>query len=296
MNQCFNPLSSLNKVLFKTFFLILILSSCQMKSDEEIDLPVAVAEVNGQVLSLEDLQKMFPEQLSKSDSVLIANALADRWIRKEVFLSEAERSMVNIDQLNELVKDYRESLIIHKYEEQLLNNFQDTIVTDEDIESFFNENPDQFKLKKTIVKFNMAVFPKESLEPEYRTFKKLWDKMDDRENLNIDLVKYLDLFSQAFVLDTAWHELSELQTLLPETVPKNLLRKSHRLELEDEEYFYFIRIIDIAEETDDAPLTYIRNFAQKTILQKRRIKWLEKVKTDLYQEALHDNKIIKYEN
>src|SRR5690606_31039645 len=110
---------------------------------------VVVAEVDGKVLSLKELKSMYPDQLNRPDSVLISNALADRWIRKEVFLSEAERSMVDIEQLNALVKDYRESLIIHKYEDQLLNNFKDTVVTDKDIESFFNDNPDQFELKKT---------------------------------------------------------------------------------------------------------------------------------------------------
>ena len=293
------PSDNANRLGYQTWWmllLLLVLTACQREAVNGQANEIIVAEVDGNILNLQELKSMYPDQLNRPDSVLISNALAERWIKKEVFLSEAERSMVDIDQLNALVKDYRESLIIHKYEEQLLNNFRDTVVTDKDIETFFNENPDQFKLKKTIVKFNLAVFPRESLEGEYDKVKKLWDEMDDRENLKIDLVKYLDLYSEAFVLDTVWHELGELQTLLPESVPKKLLNKSHRLELEDEEHFYFLRIIDIAEETDDAPLTYIRNFAQKAILQKRRLKWLERVKTDLYQEALRSNKIKKYEN
>lgn len=296
MNRFFIPLSNLNPALFWISFLILTFASCNSGVDEKKSNEVLIAEVDGQVLSLKELKNMYPDQLNRADSVLFSNALADRWIKKEVFLSEAERSMVDINQLNSLVKDYRESLIIHKYEEQLLSNFTDTVVTKEDIETFFNQNPDQFKLKRTIVKFNLAVFPRTSLENEYNKVKKLWDEMDDKKSLKIELVKYLDLYSEAFVLDTVWHELSELQTLLPEVLSKNLLRKSHRLELEDAEHFYFLRIIDIAEETDDAPLTYIRNFAQKAILQKRRIRWLDRVKMDLFQEALRDNKIKKYEN
>lgn len=296
MKKYFARLSGRKAVVYGFLGIMFMNINCQTQEEQEVDEPIAVAEVDGQMLSLAELKEMYPDKLNRPDSVLIANALADRWIRKEVFLSEAERSMMDIDQLNALVRDYRESLIIHQYEEQLLKNFPDTIVTDEDIETFFNDNPDQFKLKKTIVKFNLAVFPKESLEDEYDEVKELWDEMEDQENLKIELVKYLDLYSEAFVLDTVWHELDELQTLLPEPVPKNLLNRSHRLEMEDAEHFYFLRIIDIAEETDDAPLTYIRNFAQKAILQKRRMKWLEKIKTDLYQEAIRDNKIKKYEN
>ncbi len=275
---------------------LLAITACAKPEPPAEPVEVAVAEVNGQVLSLSDLKAMYPDHVNRPDSVLIANALADRWIRREVFLSEAENSMDDLSQLNALVRDYRESLIIHKYEEQLLKNFQDTTVTDEDIQTFFNENPDQFKLKKTIVKFNLAIFPRFNLDGEYDKVKKLWDEMDDKGNLKIELVKYLDLYSETFVLDTAWHELGELQALLPELLPQNLLSKSHRLELEDEDHFYFLKIIDIAEETDEAPLTYIRNFAQKAILQKRKMDWIEKIKEDLYQEALRSNKILKYEN
>lgn len=295
MKQCFSRLLNLNTA--GLWLILVFLSGCQQEpGEEELPTDIAVAEVNGQVLSLRELKEMYPDQLNRQDSVLIANALADRWIRKEVFLSEAERSMGDIQDLNALVRDYRESLIIHNYEDQLLKNFSDTTVTDEDIQTFFNENPDQFKLKKTIVKFNLAVFSRGALDGEYEDVKKLWDEMEEAEKLHIDLVKYLDLYSEAYVLDTAWHELNELQNMLPEQLPRNLLNKSNRLELEDENHFYFLRIMDIAEETDEAPLTYIRNFAQKAILQKRKLEWLEKVKENLYQEALRQNKITKYEN
>ncbi|MBY5956976.1 hypothetical protein KUV50_02435 [Membranicola marinus] len=296
MSRCFGLLLNPNFSLIWLLSLLWIAVGCQKTAKQDESNELLVAEVGENALSLRELKNMYPDKLNSSDSVLISNALTDRWIKKEVFLAEAERSMGDINQLNELVNDYRESLILHKYEEQLLTNFSDTVVTNEDIETFFNQNPDQFKLKKTIVKFNLAVFPRESLEGEYDKVKKLWDEMNDQESLKIELVRYLDLFAEAFVLDTVWHELDELQSLLPEVLPKNILNKSHRLELEDAEHFYFLRIIDIAEETDDAPFTYIRNFAQKAILQKRRMRWLERVKTDLYQEALRDNKIKKYEN
>lgn len=291
-----NLLLNRNSVKAIICLLILAITACSTMPDEGDVSIVAIAQVDNKILNLQELEKMYPDHLNSSDSILIANALADRWIRKEVFLSEAERAMVDINRLNELVNDYRESLIIHGYEEQLLNKFNDTIVTDEEIQTFFNENPDQFKLKKAIVKYNLAIFPRKSLEDDYQEVKKLWDKMDSQRIMNIELIKYLDLYSEAFVLDTAWHAMDDLLSMIPESVSEDLLNKSHRLELEDENHFYFLKIIDIAEKTDEAPLTYIRNFANKAILQKRRMQWLESVKADLYQEALRDKRIIKYEN
>lgn len=264
-------------------------------SAEETDI-IRIAEVNGEVLSLSELQQMFPDRMNPTDSVLIANALADRWIRKEVFLSEAKRSMTDMEQLNNLVEDYRESLIIHGYESQLLDQFKDTVVTNQQIQDFFDENPDQFKLKKNIVQYNIAIFPRENVERYYNDIKKLWDNMEDDKSLDIELVRYLDLYAEDFVLDTLWYGLEDLQAQLPDPVTPSLLKRSHRLELEDDENFYFLKIINIAEETDEAPLSYIRTFAYKAILQKRKMKWLDQVKERIYQDALRNNNIMKYEN
>lgn len=256
-----------------------------------------VASVNDRVLPLEELRQMYPDHLNPEDSISITSALIDRWIKKEVFLFEAERSVMDMDKLNRLVEDYRESLIIHEYEGELLSQFTDTVVTEEQIQQFFNQNPDQFKLKKTIIRYNLAIFPRESLEGSYSKVKKLWDGMEEnQQNLDIELIKYLDLYAEEFILDTSWFGIEELENRLPEPVHTSLLKKSHRMELEDEEHFYFLRILDIAEETDEAPLSYIRTFAQKAILQKRKIQWLDRIKADLYQEALRNNKITKYEN
>jgi|GEM_PF-1379700 len=293
----FNQLYDHKYVLILFGFCCIAVSGCKDPdpAEEETNI-VKIAEVNGEVLSLEKLQQMFPDRMNPADSGLIANALADRWIRKEVFLSEAKRSMTDMEQLNNLVEDYRESLIIHGYESQLLDQFSDTVVTNQQIQDFFDENPDQFKLKKNIVQYNIAIFPRESIERYYSDIKKLWDNMDDEESLDIELVRYLDLYAEDFVLDTLWYGLEDLQAQLPDPVTPSLLKRSHRLELEDDENFYFLKIIDIAEETDEAPLSYIRTFAYKAILQKRKMKWLDQVKEKIYQDALRNNNIVKYEN
>ena len=167
-----------------------------------------VASVNDRVLPLEELRQMYPDHLNPEDSISITSALIDRWIKKEVFLFEAERSVMDMDKLNRLVEDYRESLIIHEYEGELLSQFTDTVVTEEQIQQFFNQNPDQFKLKKTIIRYNLAIFPRESLEGSYSKVKKLWDGMEEnQQNLDIELIKYLDLYAEEFILDTSWFGL-----------------------------------------------------------------------------------------
>src|SRR5690625_7290859 len=132
-----------------------------------------------------------------------------------------------------------------------MSQFKDTIVTKQQIQDFFNENTDQFKLKKNIVQYNIAIFPRVSVERYYSDIKKLWDKMDDEKSLEIDLIRYLDLYAKDFVLDTLWHGLEDLQAKLPDQVTPALLKKRHRLELVDEENFYYQKIITIAYTSED---------------------------------------------
>lgn len=287
-----------NWISWNIYIIILVtLFSCQSSSEVELTDPGRlIAEAYGKKLYESEFQEMMPKFDRKEDSVLIANALVDRWVRKQVILYQGEQEVIDQESINKLVIDYRESLIMHQYEESILRQFSDTLVTDQQIETFVKENPTQFKLKKAIVKFNLAIFPKKMIETEYKQVKKEWDQMEEASTMNVALVKYLDLYAEDFVLDTSWYSIEELQQRLPETIHLSLLKKSHLLEMEDEESYYFLKILEIAEETDDAPLSYIRSFAQKTILQKRRIKWLEKIKNDLYQEAVANHKIIKYEN
>ncbi|GAA5224860.1 hypothetical protein [Membranihabitans marinus] len=276
---------------------LVLFFSCQSNSEsdlkEEGDI---VAMVYGKKLYTSQLLKMMPGVSNVEDSLLLANALVDRWARKQILLYRGEQDAIDPARLNSLVEDYRESLIMHEVEEKILQQFSDTVVTDQQIESFVKENPSQFKLKKPIVKYNLAIFPKKSIELEYKQVKKEWDEMEDVSTMKVNLIKYLDLYAEDFVLDTLWYSVDDLQRKLPENIQLSLLKKSHLIEMEDDESYYFLKIIEIAEETDDAPLSYIRTFAQKTILQKRRLKWLEKIKDDLYQEAVANNKIIKYEN
>lgn len=299
MRTFFSPLLNLNfsfGFCFVAIILLISLSCSDKMVDPDVDKGDVIAEVFGEKLFSEELKDMMPDNAKSDDSTLIANALVDRWTRKQVLLYNGKKDAIDRDEIERLVEDYRESLILHEYEEKLLQQFSDTTVTKEQVQTFFEENPGQFKLKKPIAKFNLAVFPKNSIEDSYNEVKKLWDGMDDAVNMNIDLIKYLDLYAEDFILDTSWYAIDELQTALPENINLSLLKKSHRLELEDQESYYFLKIIEIAEETDDAPLSYIRNFAHKTILQRRKMKWLEKIKEDLYQEAASNNKIIKYEN
>ena len=80
-----------------------------------------LAEVYNKTLYLSDLDdNILPEGTSKEDSALIVSAYAQRWTREQLLMYEAERNIPKDLNIDELVRNYRASLIRFNYEEQII--------------------------------------------------------------------------------------------------------------------------------------------------------------------------------
>ena len=118
--------------------MVLALISCQ-NSSKNIDDRV-VATVYDKVLHQSDLQDILYPGISRSDSIVRTKAFIDNWIRRQLLIHQAED---NIDaselDFSEQIEDYRNSLIIYKYETVMIEKNLDTVVTDEDIAKYRKE-------------------------------------------------------------------------------------------------------------------------------------------------------------
>lgn len=51
-----------------------------------------------------------------------------------------------------MVKDYKESLLINSYKERLIKQQLDTVILDEEIEVFYSNNKENFRLNEELIK------------------------------------------------------------------------------------------------------------------------------------------------
>jgi hypothetical protein len=65
----------------------------------------------------------------------------------------------------------------------------------------------------------------------------------------------------------------------------NAIRNNRVFQLTNDDYYYFLKILEIKDKKEIAPLAFIQEQASKVILHKRKIALLEKLKEDLYQRA-----------
>ena len=107
--------------LLKILLLLLIFTACK-NFNPPVGSNKPLAAVYNKSLYLSDMEGMFNENTTKADSLQIINAYVDRWIRDNIIMTEAERNIPKDLNIDELLKKYRESLILNSYEEQLTKN------------------------------------------------------------------------------------------------------------------------------------------------------------------------------
>ncbi len=121
------------------WMLILTLASCQNSRNGNGD--KIVATVYDKILYQSDLQDVLYEGISFNDSLVRTKAFIDKWIRRQLLIHQAENTIDKSElDFSRQMEDYRNSLIIYKYESMLVEQNLDTVISDEEIEKYLKDN------------------------------------------------------------------------------------------------------------------------------------------------------------
>ena len=264
--------------------------ACRSDSDERTgDRLLAVT--YDKKLYLSDMEGMFPEGLSAEDSLLIIEAFVERWLRDAVLMHEAENNIPADLNIDKLVRDYRASLIQHNYERLLVEQLLDSVVTQEELETFYAANKEQFQLEAPIFRIQLLKVPKDA--PEQDQLRRWWKNPE--EHLE-DLRAYCQE-NQGFCLlaDSTWYRTEDLSLWLPaELLTDRYLEAGKSTIQRQEGFLYLFRVVEKVAAGQVAPLEYVKPQAERTILHRRKLKLLHEMKEKMYQEALRKNKVRIY--
>ncbi len=136
------------------FFLFILFSSCVSKEESKI-----IASVNEKNLYFSDIIDVMSNQVS--DSIYFVEKFINEWIRRELMISHAEMNLSrDLFKFDKQIEDYRASLLIYAYQQELLNQNLDTLIPLSQIEEYYEVYRDQFKLNKNIFKGRFIVVDK----------------------------------------------------------------------------------------------------------------------------------------
>lgn len=242
-----------------------------------------LAKVYNKDLRFSDLEGIVPEGVEKDDSVLIIRAYTQRWVREQLLMYEAERNIPKDLDIDELVRNYRASLIRFNFEEQIIAQQLDSIVSEAEMRTFYENNKDQFQLENTILKCLLLKLPPKAPQAEIN---KLWySRSPADENKLAAFAKQWAAFA---MLDREkWYKLEEVAALLPEgTLTPDNIGSRREGTLSDGDFRYYYRVLEVVQGKATAPFDYVKEQASKVILHRRKQELLEKWKEDLYNKEL----------
>jgi len=269
-------------------FIVLVLSACThlFQSDQEDRI---VARANDKYLHLSELKERIPDGLPERDSITLAENYITKWIQQEILIQKAKESLKSDEQdFSKQLDEYRNSLLLFTLEQKLVNQYLDTVVTQQEIEEYFAQNRSQFELKGNIVKFDFVKINKRSRHA--REFRRLLKSTAPEDILTLE--NYSEKNATDYWFAREWVSMNDLLDVMPLEVDNQalFLRRTNYAEADDSLYIYLVRINDYKTADSISPLEFEKEKIRNIILNGRKINLIEKKRQEFIDQAFKDDK------
>ena len=272
------------------FIVVLLLSSC---SNFETNDKVLLARLGDSYLYEHQVKSMINSNLSVVDSSIFIQQYINNWAKEELLLKKAALN-INQDQLeiDKRLESYRRSLLIHAYEQKLIEQSLDTIVLKDQLQLYYRQHVDDYLLADKIIK---VIFVKTSIIAPKLDSLKSW--LFDNDTLYIDAIEtYCHQYAKRFYYNpNEWLIWSDFQQIFSNELDiSSLSMKNNTMILKDTLDIYFIRLINLRDQGEIAPLEYVKEEIKSILLNQRKLKTVEVIKTKLFEDAKQSNQFEIY--
>lgn len=248
----------------------------------------AIARVYDKYLYESDLSAVVYPGITKLDSIARVTAYVDSWVRREILLYQAEKNLSEQDlDFTKRLEEYRNSLVLYTFETQLVEQKLDTIISDEEIEMYYEENKDNFQLRYTLVKVAYVVVDEHAKEK--KVFR---DLLKNQDTL---LINDFDNLAQEYALSyfsdvDQWMRLDDLLEVIPLEIfnTESFLKRNKFVSFDKDNFTYMVRFDDYLLEESVSPLDIERGKIRNIILMKRKKMLLNQMNIDLYEKAIRE--------
>ena len=253
-----------------------------------------LARVNDEYLYESDLKGIFTPVMVQKDSLAITKSFIENWVRQKLIIHQAEKNLSNEQMdFSRQLENYKNSLIIYEYENALVRQKLDTLITDEEIQNYYDGNQQNFLLKDNIIQIQYVKLPLKT--GNLKQFKKLLssNNQEDKNTLS-DLCE--KQAADYFLDDQNWLLFNDLLKQIPiKTYNQEDFLKNHRdLEYQDSLFVYLVRFKDFKIKESVSPLSFEKQRIRDIIINKRKIDLINRMQDDLYSNARKKNIIEIY--
>ena len=253
-----------------------------------------VARVGEHRLHRAELEQYIPAGLAAQDSARLAQRYIHAWAEDLLLVDMAEEQLSAAEKdVSAELEEYRRTLLKYRYGQLYINQRLDTLVTDEEIERYYKENPDRFRLELPILKARYMIIPADARS--LKTLRRQMSSDDDNEVLEAEAlastvaIKYVDAADTWLDAITLAQELgTDYRSLLGSI-------KNQFAQLPDDAGNLRIAyIVDMVPEGKTAPREYVTDHIRDLILSARKHALESTLEQDLLEDARKNNKFVIY--
>lgn len=233
--------------------------------------------------------------MSPEDSLEACNFFVEDWIRRKLLIQKSiEYLPETVEDIDQQVEDYRESLLLYHYESKLIKQNLDTLVEEEEIENYFFSNPSKFVLKDAVVKARYFIVKLES--PEIDSLR-MWFEHEG-EIHDGSLNDYGFQYASNFSVSGEWFELPEFKRTFPigDIPVDRFIKENEYVELRDSTNLYILDLKGFVAASSGAPMDYKRHEIEQIIIRSRKMRFIKEVKNKIYEDAFNKGEFEIYDD
>ena len=274
--------------------LVLSLTACNQTVDHKGKTPLV--EVGKIYLYKEDLQMVMPVGITGKDSVDFAHEYIRNWVEDALLYQKAEGNIPDNAKINELVASYRRALVMHTFQEELVNQEVGSTITDEEVKNYYKENAVAFRAEQPYIQ---GLYLKVPIQAKQLSSVRGWYKKNTQEALD-KLEKYG--ISNAVDYDyfyDRWLPVPDVASKLPLkelNTDADYLNRKRDIEVKDTAFYYFLHVENFISKGETLPLEYARTEIKEILINLKRVDFINKMRNDLYNQASENNEVIYYKD
>ena len=263
---------------------LLILSCSNINNDNSNDL---IARAGENFLYQNDL----PSFSSRQDSLLRYKNFVELWAKEKLLydLSLTNLSQSKKNELDLLIEKFKIDLYINSYKDLIVNSRIDSIVTNEEIESYYNANIDNFTLNETLLKYRYLKVPSDNIN--INRIRRYIQRLSNDDRDFLDSLNFQ--FAELKINDSVWFAerdvISSIE-FINQTNKSNFMRVNRLYEIKDDQYINYFIVKDLLKSGNIPPLSYLYDRIKLNIINQRKIDLIKNINKEILNDALKSSK------
>jgi len=277
--------------IFRHLLLIFLFGSligCDVKSPDQTRIPLL--EVEGKFLYLDQVQGVIPPNITGPDSVQIADSYIRKWVTDVLLYENAKRNVTDKDEIERLLDDYRKSLIIHQYQQNLLQQRLPEQPSEEEMLVFYRNFSEQFILRENLLKGILLVLPVGA--PRLNDVRR-WVQSGDNKSLEkIEKYSLQHGLSYDYFVDR-WVQSNEILKKIPvqQEQLSNSIGNGSFFEVSDSLKHYMLNVDSVKKSGELEPFETAKEKISNIILNQLKSDFMLNFEDELYRDAIRNGTV-----